>query len=110
MKLKRFDGSVIAVDLDGTLCFGESFTEEDCLKAEPIWDMIIMVNDILYKEKESFIIIHTSRRESLRNATEFWLRKYEVKYHVLVCEKLWAQYYIDDRNVLIKDLLGGNLG
>lgn len=109
MKLKQFDGSIIAVDLDGTLCFGESFTEEDCIKAQPIWDMIIVVNDDLYKEKECFIIIYTARKESLRNATEFWLKKYGVKYHVLVCEKLWAQYYIDDRNVLIKDLLGGEL-
>ena len=109
MKLKQFGSSIIAVDLDGTLCSGESFTEEDCIKAEPIWDMIIMVNDVLYKKKECFIIIYTARREFLRNATEFWLKKYGVKYHTLVCEKLWAQYYIDDRNILIKDLLGGEL-
>jgi len=106
MRIKN--GSIVAIDLDGTLCFGENFTEDDCIRALPILDMIDLVNNELYKKKECFIIIYTARKEFLRNATEFWLRKYGIKYHILVCEKLWAQYYIDDRNVLIKDLLGGD--
>ena len=105
MKLKPFKSSIIAVDMDGTLCSGESFTDEDCIKAEPIQEMIDVVNNKLYKEKLCFIIIYTARREFLRNATEYWLKKHKVKYHVLVCGKLWAQYYIDDRNVLINDLI-----
>ena len=107
MKIKM--GSIVAIDLDKTLCLGENFTEEDCIKAEPIWKMIEVVNNELYRKRECFIIIYTARKEFLRNATEFWLKKYSIRYHILVCEKLWAQYYIDDRNVLIKDLLGGEL-
>ena len=109
MKLKPFNSSIVAVDLDGTLCLGECFTEEDCMKAEPIWKMIEFVNNELYRKKLCFIIVYTARREDLRNATEFWLKKYGIKYHTLVCGKLWSQFYIDDRNLLIKDLLGGEL-
>lgn len=98
-------GSIISLDLDGTLCMGECFTDKDCIKAIPIWDMIIIVNDYLFEKKHCFINIHTARREYLRSATEFWLKKYEIKYHTLVMGKLWSQYYIDDRNVLIKELL-----
>ena len=105
MKLKQFDGSIIAIDLDGTLCSGESFTEEDCLKAKPIQEVIDAVNKKLYKDGGCFIIINTARREFLRDATIYWLNKHNVKYHILNCGKLWSQYYIDDRNVLIKDLL-----
>ena len=103
MRIK--EDSIVAVDLDNTLCSGESFTDEDCIKAKPIPEMIKVVNDILFRDKHCFIIIYTARRQFLYNATEFWLKKYGVKYHILVCGKLWAEYYIDGRNVLIKELL-----
>jgi len=105
MEIKK--GSIVACDLDKTLCLGESFTDLDCIKALPILDMIDYVNNVLFRKKECFIVIHTARREHLRIATEYWLRKYNIQYHTLVCGKLWAHYYIDDRNVLIEDLLGG---
>jgi len=105
MKIKN--NSVVAVDLDKTLCTGENFTDADCIKAIPIQKMIDVVNNTLFRKKHCFIVIYTARREHLRTATEYWLRKYDVKYHTLVCGKLWAKYYIDDRNILIKDLLGG---
>ena len=101
------EGAIVAVDLDKTLCLGESFTENDCLQAIPIPEMIYAVNNKIYKNGKCFVIIYTARREFLRNATEFWLKKYRVRYHALVCGKLWANYYIDDRNVLIQDFLGG---
>ena len=43
-------------------------------------------------------------KEFLRNATIYWLNKYGVKYHVLVCGKLWSENYIDDRGVNITDI------
>ena len=96
--------SIVAVDLDGTLCEGECFTEEDCLKTKPKIEMINKVNE-LNRKKDCFIIIYTSRKEFLRNATTFWLKWTEVRYQALVMEKLWADVYIDDKNVLIKDLM-----
>jgi len=104
MKFKPKKNSIIACDLDKTLCTGESFTDEECIAAEPIQKMIDYVNNILYKKNHCFIIIYTARKEFLRNATSYWLQKYGVKYHVLVCGKLWSEVYIDDRNVLISDL------
>ena len=104
MKFKPKKNSIIACDLDKTLCTGESFSDEECIAAQPIQKMIDYVNNILYKKNHCFINIFTARKEFLRHATEYWLKKHEVKYHTLVMGKLWSENYIDDRNVLLKDL------
>jgi uncharacterized HAD superfamily protein len=100
MKIKP--KSIIAVDLDKTLCKEECFTEEECFYATPIKKTIDKINNL--NRKGHFIIIHTSRKEDLRLITEYWLKKNKVSYNVLVCEKLWADYYIDDKNLKINDL------
>lgn len=94
--------SIIACDLDGTLCEGEAFSDIDCINAKPIWKMIKKINAL--HRKGNFIIIYTARKEYLRNATEYWLKKHQVEYNVLVCGKMWATVYIDDRNLKISDL------
>ena len=104
MKFKPKKNSIIACDLDKTLCTGESFTDEECIAAEPIQKMIDYVNEVLHKKNHCFINIFTARKEYLRTATEYWLKKHGVKYHTLVMGKLWSHWYIDDRNLLIKDL------
>jgi len=103
MKFKPKPGSIIAVDLDNTLCFNEGFTEQDCLFAEPKKEIIKKIND--YHHLGCFIIIFTARRSFLRPATEYWLEKNGVEYNILdIGHKIWANVYIDDRNILIKDL------
>ena len=104
MKFKPKKNSIIACDLDKTLCTGESFTDEECITAEPIPKMIEYVNEVLHKKNHCFINIFTARKEYLRTATEYWLKKHGVKYHTLVMEKLWSEVYIDDRAVNITDI------
>jgi len=104
MKFKPKKNSIIACDLDKTLCTGESFTDEECIAAEPIQKMIDYVNNVLFKKNHCFINIFTARKEFLRYATEYWLKKHGVKYHTLVMGKLWSENYLDDRNILLKDL------
>ena len=104
MKFKPKKNSIIACDLDKTLCLGESFRDEECIAAEPIPKMIEYVNEVLHKKNHCFINIFTARKEYLRTATEYWLKKHGVKYHTLVMEKLWSEVYIDDRAVNITDI------
>lgn len=101
MKIKK--NSILAVDLDNSLCRGEAFTDMDCILAKPIWKKINRLK--VLNQKGVFIIIYTARREWLRNATEYWLKKHEVYYNILdVGHKVWANVYADDRAINIKDL------
>jgi len=92
--------SCYAVDLDGVLC---EITADTAIKDHiPIPGNIDQINK--YYDQGHTIIIHTSRRENLRTETEQWLNTYGVKYQALVMNKLKADYYIDDRNLLIEEL------
>ena len=104
MKFNPKPNSIIAVDLDNTLCLGESFSDEEVIAAKPIQKTINYVNEVLYKKNHCFINIYTARKEFLRHSTTYWLQKHGVKYHTLVMGKLWSSAYLDDRAVNIKDL------
>lgn len=86
---------LLAIDLDGTLCIGESWTSEECLKCIPIKKNIDFINSVYGKHH---IIIYTARNEELRTETEFWLKKNKVKYHALRMDKLGCDFYFDDKS------------
>jgi len=88
---------LIAVDLDKTLTNETCWTEEECLKATPRQNMIDYVNTLYFSGE--LIIIWTARRETLREATEYWLRKNKVCYHTIDMHKLGADVYCDDKAV-----------
>lgn len=44
------------------------------------------------------IIIHTSRSWADYEAIERWLKDYDIPYTLIVCGKLLAATYLDDRN------------
>ena len=90
---------VIAVDLDGVLCKGESWTPEQCLKAKPILKNIERVNKL---HKTNFIVIYTARRDFLIEATLKWLRKNGVEFQAISNKKMSADLYIDDKIELWK--------
>jgi hypothetical protein len=85
---------VICVDLDGTLCYGESWTPENVMIAEPKQEIIDKIN-ILYEK--NFIVIYTARRDDLIPATLEWLRRNNVRYHAFSNQKIGADQYIDDK-------------
>lgn len=95
---------LIAVDLDGTLTKDDCWTSYECLVAEARTDIIKKVRDLYYERNT--IIIYTARPESMRNATEYWLRKNKVKYHAIVMgnNKMGADIYVDDRAIRPEEL------
>lgn len=90
----------LAVDLDGTLATGV-FDPENPRNdiGLPMWDNIKKTQrarDAGYK-----IVIHTSRPWWDYEAIEWWCQKYGVPVSRIVCGKLQAVAYIDDKNIPI---------
>ena len=94
-------------DVDGTLC---TKTVSEYEKARPIQKIINMLND-LYDQGHT-IIIHTARGQSSgvdwKEFTIKQLKEWNVKFHEFYYTKPSADYYIDDKAVLISDFLLGN--
>ena len=78
---------VWAIDLDGTLVD----------KGKPIQRSIDKCN-FLYEDKDTMVIIHTARNETIREQTIEYLKELGIKYHLLVMNKLRADVYVDDRS------------
>jgi len=85
---------VIAIDLDGTLCKGDSYTPKECMNAEPRWDKIALVNELSKKE---FVVVLTARKDELIPASLKWLRSHNVNFHAFSNNKMPADWYIDDK-------------
>jgi len=92
--LSREGRKVICVDMDGTLCEGEAWTEEAAMNAEPRTDIIEKIDELY---KKHFICIYTARGDNLMPATLAWLRKYVVKFHAISNNKLGCDLYIEDK-------------
>ena len=88
---------ILGVDIDETLTNESCWTREQVLSATPNTKIIQLVND-LYFEGHT-IILYTCRGDSVIPATRCWLKEQGVKYHALNNNKLWADYYLDDRSV-----------
>tara|TARA_R110000751_G_scaffold237113_1_gene338207 strand:- start:1232 stop:2572 length:1341 start_codon:yes stop_codon:yes gene_type:complete len=90
-------------DIDGVICSTNCHYED----AIPNIEVIKKIN-LLYKSG-CIITINTSRGfKSGINWSEFTenqLKKWGVKYHKLLLQKPAADYYIDDKNLLIYDFL-----
>ncbi len=87
-------GKILAIDLDGNLCRGEAYTPEECLKAEPRWDKIALLNEM---SQRNFVVILTARRDHLIPASLKWLRAHNVNYHAISNNKMPADWYYDDK-------------
>jgi hypothetical protein len=101
--LKNPKDQLIAVDIDGVLTDGcECWTQESCLVATPNQKVIDYVNDLY--NKGAHIIIYTARKENMRQETEFWLRKHQVRKHGLTMEKQGMDLLLDDKCININDI------
>ncbi len=92
--MKEISKKIIAVDVDGLLCEGDSYTQEECLSAKPIKKNIKTINELFQK---NFIVIYTARRDNLIFNTLLWLRRNGVMFHAFSNRKMPTDYYIDDR-------------
>lgn len=86
---------VYAVDIDGVIAKGR-FWDEECT---PMTENIEKIND-LYK-KGNIILYHTARHPQYYEVTYAWLIKQGCYFHALRMGKMSADYYIDDRNLIL---------
>jgi capsule biosynthesis phosphatase len=107
---------IYCIDLDDTICFPNhefSDTYKKYMEAKPNFSVINKINS-LYDNKNE-IIIFTARRMLTHNGdlekiladvedvTKNWLKKFDVKYHKLIFGKPYADFYIDDKAVELKN-------
>ena len=87
-------------DIDGTICTN---TDGEYENAEPLKDRIKQVNELYYAGNK--IIYFTARGSTTginwRKLTTSQLEIWGAKYHELILQKPYADYYIDDKS---KDL------
>lgn len=79
--------NVLAVDLDNTLINR---------KGDPLPVMVAEVNS-LFEDPNNFVVIYTARSYTIFHETRALLLKLGIKHHALVCEKIRASKYIDDK-------------
>ena len=99
---------VFAIDIDKTITLDSSWTDEQVIKAKPNKRMIALVNT-LYSQN-NIIILYTCRGDSIIPATKYWLKKHGVKYHSINNNKLWCDYYVDDRALSPNEFIYGKFG
>lgn len=96
-------GSLILVDCDGTLTKEICWSEQDCLEATPNKKIINWVNRQYYRE--CIIIIYTARHESLRQATNYWLKKMQIRFHALRMNKIPSTILLDDKTIRPEEII-----
>lgn len=73
------------------------------ISIRPNKKVIKKVNDLFEKGHE--IVLHTSRIWHDYNVTVEWLKLHGVKYNTLVMAKPLGDFYIDDKNMSVKEFL-----
>lgn len=56
-----------------------------------------------FENPENFIVIYTSRSYSQFFYIRQFLLENQIKFHAIVCEKMRADCYIDDKNKLVSE-------
>lgn len=88
----------LAVDFDNTLAETLWTPENPTRRAgDPIWPNI----DKLFKAIDAGfkIVIHTARSWTDYEYIEWWLNRWHIPYHHIVCGKILATAYIDDKAI-----------
>jgi phosphoglycolate phosphatase-like HAD superfamily hydrolase len=85
----------LGIDLDKTVAQNSSYPDFELL------DPVDGAKDALTKlEADGWkIIIHTSRHWQDYELIESWLLKHQIPFRRIVCGKLFAKYYVDDRGI-----------
>lgn len=88
----------LAVDLDGTLC-NQTWTPEQSksLVGDPITENIAKLFEAVAAGYT--IDIHTARPWVDRDMIEAWLVAHQIPYRAIVCGKILAHRYVDDKAV-----------
>lgn len=100
--LKDPNDKLIAVDMDGTLCTGEFWKDEE--EPQPIPETVELVKKLYLKG--AHIVIYTARRPELYPLTMAWLIKNGIPFHgIAMTYKCGADLYIDDKVLRPEELI-----
>ena len=88
---------IFGIDIDETLTKESCWTREQVLSATLNKKVADTVNKLYFLGHT--IILYTCRGDSVIPATRCWLKENHVKYHALNNNKLWCDYFIDDKAV-----------
>jgi len=99
---QRKDLLWLAVDLDGTLA-EPIWTPENPTSAigDPIGRNVVKLREAVRRGYKA--VIHTSRPWTDYEAIEAWLVKHDIPFRGIVCGKLLAAAYVDDRAIHADD-------
>jgi hypothetical protein len=91
-----------AIDFDGTIATS-TWSPEDptCLPGPPIWDNVDKLDILSIRYK---IVVHTSRGWADYELIEAYLHHHRIPFDKIVCGKLLAQVYVDDRGINASEL------
>lgn len=90
------------LDIDGFITLEPNQHFLKYSESTPNYKIINKINQLY---KDNTIILFTSRYEEDRSITKIWLEKYNVKYNQLMFNKPRGDYYLDDKNLSIKEFL-----
>src|SRR5690606_32092345 len=91
-----------AVDFDGTLCESTWTVETPhAPPGPPIERNVRKLNELV--ERGMKIAIHTSRSWADYSLIEHWMNHHKIHFDRIVCGKLLARVYVDDRSVFSED-------
>lgn len=91
---------VFAIDIDGVVADGKFWKGESIARQNEL----DAVNRLYWQGH--IIIYHTGRHPQYYALTYAWLVKNGAYFHALEMGKLTADFYIDDRNMSVDELLG----
>lgn len=88
----------LAIDLDGTLA-EPLWTPENPTSAigDPIKVNVVKLREAVAKGYK--VVIHTARPWTDYEAIETWLRLHDIPFRSIVCGKILAAAYVDDRAI-----------
>lgn len=85
----------LAIDFDN--CIAHNSGYPDFIPSEPLPFCVDALNEIVKNGYK--IIIHTARPWADYDNIEKWCNTHHIPFRRIVCGKLLAKYYIDDRNL-----------
>lgn len=109
---------VIAVDFDGTLTNGGYLIKEEEVEAGTHYDETTLpmklnpsMRNFLEEEHDTpggcFIVVYTARPHSHHGFLYRWLTQHGVPFDAIVCGKIRADMYIDDKAFTPEDIENG---
>jgi len=95
---------VYVIDIDGTICKSfnyKTFTDDEYIARKPIKSAVEKLRKL--HANGNRIILNTARNWDVHGVTKKWLAIHSIPYDTLVMGKPLGDFYVDDRNMSLKE-------